>query len=218
MKTITLKIDPINPKSSEIDKAVAQLRSGNLVAFPTDTVYGIGADVFNEVAVRRIFAAKKRDINKPLQILIAHKGDLKTIAKNPSEVLDRLASEFWPGPLTIVMAAKEDFPLRVRCGRDTIGVRMPADIIALKLIEAFGAPVAATSANISGYPDPVNAEEVMKYLGDKVHVILDSGSTPGNVPSTVLDISVHPPIILRQGKLSAEDLRRTLGEFELTIE
>jgi len=211
MKTITLKIDPIDPKPLEIEGAASLLKAGKLVAFPTDTVYGVGADVFNEEAVRQIFAAKKRDADNPLQVLIAHRSSLQTIAKEQSEVLDRLASEFWPGPLTLVMLAKEDFPRQVRCGGDTIGVRMPANSVALRLIEAFGAPVAASSANISGFPDPVNAREVMEYLGGKVHLILDGGPTPGNVPSTVLDVSVHPPVILRQGKLSAEDLERVLS-------
>ena len=211
MKTVTLKIDPIDPKLLEIEKAVALLKAGKVVAFPTDTVYGVGADAFNEEAVQRIFTIKRRDLDKPLQVLIAHRSDLQTIARNQSEILDRLASECWPGPLTLVMRAKRDFPCRVRCGRDTIGVRMPANIIALKLIEAFGAPIAATSANISGFPDPVNAEEVKEYLGGKVHAILDGGPTPGSVPSTVLDISVYPPVILRQGKLAAEDLKRVLG-------
>ncbi len=210
MKTITLKVDPVNPRPSDIERAVDLLKAGKLIAFPTDTVYGIGADVFNEEAVRKIFTAKKRDVNKPLQILIAQRGDLQKIAKDQSETLDRLASEFWPGPLTLVMLAREDFPRQVSCGRDTIGVRMPANAVALKLIEAFGAPIAATSANISGLSDPVNAAEVMEYLGGKVHLILDGGSTPGSVPSTVLDISVHPPIILRKGVLTAEDLGKIL--------
>jgi len=211
MKTIPLKVDPIEPESSEIEMAAALLKAGKLVAFPTDTVYGVGADVFNEEAVRQIFAAKRRDPDKPLQVLIAHRSDLKTVAEELPETVDRLASEFWPGPLTLVMLAKKDFPRVVRCGRETIGVRMPANTIALKLIEAFGAPVAASSANISGSPDPVSAGEVMEYLGGKIHLIIDGGFTPGNVPSTVLDVSVHPPVLLRQGKLPAEDLERVLG-------
>jgi L-threonylcarbamoyladenylate synthase len=211
MKTILLKIDPVDPEPPEIEKAAALLKIGKLVGFPTDTVYGIGADVSNEEAVRQIFAVKRREPDKPLQVLIAHRDDLQTIARGQSEVLDRLASEFWPGPLTLVMLAKSDFPRQVRCGRDTVGVRMPANTIALKLIEAFGAPIAATSANIAGFPDPVSAEEVMEYLGGKVDLILDGGTTPGNVPSTVLDISVRPPAILRQGKLAIEDLNKALS-------
>ncbi len=154
MKTITLKIDPVKPEPETIKEAAAFLKSGKLVAFPTDTVYGVGADVFNEEAVKQIFSAKKRDVNKPLQVLIAQKSDLQAIANDQSEILERLASEFWPGPLTLVMLARDDFPGRVRCGRETIGVRMPANPVALKLIEAFGAPIAASSANTSGFPIP----------------------------------------------------------------
>ncbi len=214
MQTTILKIDPVKPEPGTVSEAAILLKAGKLVVFPTDTVYGMGADAFNKEAVGRIFAAKKRDANKPLQVLIAQKSDLQAIAKDQSEILERLASEFWPGPLTLVMLAKADFPSRVRCGRETIGVRMPAHPVALKLIEAFGAPVAATSANISGSPDPVNAEEVMDYLGDKVALILDGGPTPGGIPSTVLDISVQPPVVLRQGKLSSEDLNRVVNLTE----
>ena len=211
MKTVVVKVDPADPELLEIEKAVELLRAGKLVAFPTDTVYGVGADVSNDEAVEQIFIAKKREPGKPLQVLIASKTDLQIIARTQSDALDRLASEFWPGPLTVVMPAREDFPRRVRCGGDTIGVRMPANAIALKLIEAFGRPVAATRANVSGLPDPVDAAEVMEYLGGKINLVIDGGSTPGNVPSTVLDISVHPPVVIRQGKLSVEDLRKVLG-------
>ncbi|MFC1715612.1 L-threonylcarbamoyladenylate synthase [Candidatus Poribacteria bacterium] len=214
MKAVVLKIDPVNPDPSKLQEAADLLKAGKLVAFPTDTVYGVGADAFNEEAVERIFAAKKRDANKPLQVLIAQKSDLQAIAEDQSEILERLASEFWPGPLTLVMSAKADFPQRVRCGGKTIGVRMPANPVALRLIEAFGTPIAATSANISSSPDPVSAGEVMKYLGDKVDLILDGGPTSGGIPSTVLDISVHPPVVLRQGKLSSDVLKRVIDLAE----
>lgn len=204
-KTIILKVDPTDPDLCDIKQAVEMLKSGKLIAFPTDTVYGIGANAFNAEAVRQIFVAKRRDYDKPLQVLIARKVDLGSITDEQSEVLDRLASEYWPGPLTIVMPAGKAFPRWVTCGRDTVGVRMPANPIALKLIESFGAPIAATSANISGFPDPVNAQEVMEYLGGKVDLIIDGGPTSGNIPSTVLDISVQPPVILRQGKLIIQE-------------
>ena len=213
MKTITLKIDSANPDTSDIQRAAALLKAGKLVAFPTDTVYGVGANASSEEAVQQIYAVKKRDPGKPLQMLIAHRRDLQTMAEDQSEVLNRLASEFWPGPLTLVMLAREDFSRQVRCGRDTVGVRMPANNVALKLIEAFGRPIAATSANISGLPDPLNAGEVMEYLGGKVDLILDGGPTPGSIPSTVLDMSIHPPVVLRRGKLAVEELDRVLREF-----
>ncbi len=214
MQATILKIDPEKPDPGIVSEAAMLLKAGKLVVFPTDTVYGIGADAFNEEAVGRIFAAKKRDANKPLQVLIAQKSDLQAIAKDQSEILESLASEFWPGPLTLVMLAKADFPSWVRCGGETIGVRMPANPVALKLIEAFGAPMAATSANISGSPDPVNAEEAMEYLGNEVDLILDGGPTSGGIPSTVLDISVHPPVVLRQGKLSSDALKRVVNLAE----
>jgi len=210
MKTVTLKINPADPEPGGIERAVSFLREGKIVAFPTDTVYGIGADVFDEKAVQQMFAVKKRDPDKPLQVLVSHRNDLQIISKNHSEMLDRLVSEFWPGPLTIVMKAKDEFPRQVRCGKDTIGVRMPANDLALRLIRTFGRPVAATSANISGFPDPLDAQDVRKYLDGKIHLILDGGPTPGSVPSTVLDISTRPPVVLREGKLTIEELNRIL--------
>jgi L-threonylcarbamoyladenylate synthase len=211
MKTIVLNVDPINPDTSDIEKAVEMLKAGKLIAFPTDTVYGIGADAFNKDAVERIFDAKGRDSRKPLQVLIADKNDLTLIFDGQSDILDHLVAKFMPGALTIVIPAKKDFPRWVTCGLDTVGVRMPANKIALDIIKAFGKPIAATSANISGFPDPKNAENVLEHLNGKIDLIIDGGPTLDNVPSTVLDISVNPPKILRQGKLSAEDLKEILN-------
>jgi len=210
MKTIILSVDPVNPRPSDIEKAVEILKAGGLVAFPTDTVYGIGADAFNKDAVERIFTAKGRDSRKPLQVLIADKNDLNLVSEKQSDILHRLVERFFPGALTIVVPAKEDFPSWVTCGLDTVGVRMPSNPIALEMIKAFGKPIAATSANISGLPDPKNAQQVLEYLDGKIDLILDGGSTPDNVPSTVIDISVDPPKILRQGKLTLEELNKVL--------
>lgn len=215
--TTVLKIDPINPDRSEIKQAVRLLKAGKLVVFPTDTVYGIGSDAFNENAVNSIFHVKKRAPDRPLQILISSKDELKYITDSQLEILEQLAFEFWPGPLTIVVPAKKDFPRWVTCGLDTVGIRMPANKIALKLIETFGAPIAATSANISGQPDPVNLQDVIEYLGEEIHLIIDGGPTPGNIPSTVLDISVNPPIVLRQGRLAIKELNRVLNNFGYNI-
>ena len=212
MKTIILSIDPIKPESSDIEKAAEMLKAGKIVAFPTDTVYGIGADIFNKDAVERIFAVKGRDSKKPLQVLIADINDLNLIVEKQSDTLHHLAEKFFPGALTIVVPAKENFPRWVTCGLDTVGVRMPANTIALEMIKAFGRPIAATSANTSGFPDPKNAQQVLEYLERKIDLLLDGGPTNDNIPSTVIDISVHPPIILRKGKLSAEELDQVLKE------
>jgi L-threonylcarbamoyladenylate synthase len=211
MNTIVLSVDSIKPESSKIEKAVEMLKSGNLVAFPTDTVYGIGADAFNKSAVERIFTAKGRDSKKPFQVLIADKDDLNLIVEKQSDILHYLADSFFPGALTIVVPAKEDFPRWVTCGLDTVGVRMPSNIIALEMIKAFGRPISATSANISGLPNPKDAQQVLEYLDGKIDLILDGGSTPDNIPSTVIDISVNPPKILRQGKLLAEELNKVIN-------
>jgi len=218
IKTHILKIDPGNPDLSEIGKAANFLRKGKVVVFPTDTVYGIGADAYNRDAVQRIFEIKERDSGKPLQVLIARKSELRHITSLRSDMLDRIVSRFMPGTLTLVLPAMEDFPKWVSSERDyasglprrTVGVRMPANPIALKLIECFGAPVAATSANMSGYPDPRNADEVLKYLDGRFDLLIDGGATPDSVPSTVFDISVNPPVILRKGKISEEELKRAI--------
>ena len=212
MRTIIISVDPIMPESSDIAKAAEILKAGKLVAFPTDTVYGIGANAFNKDAVERIFTAKGRDSKKPLQVLIADKDDLNFIVEKQSDTLHRLTEKFFPGALTIVVQAKEDFPRWVTCGLDIVGVRMPSNPIALEMIKAFGKPIAATSANISGFSDPKNAQQVLEYLDGKVDFILDGGATPDNVPSTVIDVSVNPPKILRQGKLTVDELSKALHE------
>ncbi|HGE71282.1 TPA: threonylcarbamoyl-AMP synthase [Candidatus Poribacteria bacterium] len=211
--TTVLKVDTNNPNPQDIEKAVDILKKGGIIAFPTDTVYGIGADYSNKRAVERIFEIKDRDSRKPLQVLIADKNDLNFITKDQSHILHRLADRFMPGPLTIVIIASKDFPRWVTCGLDTVGVRMPANALTLRIIKTFGKPISATSANLSGRPDPKDAQEVLEYLGDKIDLILDGGPTIDNVPSTVIDITVNPPKILRYGALSEEELRKELEKW-----
>lgn len=137
MKAFVLKVDANKPNPEDIEKAVEVLKKGGLIAFPTDTVYGIGADIFDKDAIERIFSAKGRDSRKPLQVLIADKNDLGFIAGNQSDILYSLVKKFMPGALTIVMSAKSDFPKWVTCGLDTVGVRMPANVLALEMIKAL---------------------------------------------------------------------------------
>jgi L-threonylcarbamoyladenylate synthase len=211
MKTSVISVSSYNI-NAVIEMAVNILKSGKLVAFPTDTVYGIGADAFNKFAVEKIFEAKGRDSKKPLQVLIADKKDLDFIAEEKSDILIRLVEKFMPGALTIVMPAKRDFPRWATCRLDTVGVRMPSNMLALEMIKAFGKPISATSANISGMPDPKDAQQVLEYLDGKVDLILDGGATSDNIPSTVLDISINPPKILRQGKISSEEINEIIGK------
>ncbi len=211
--TTVLKIDLDNLNSKDVEKAVEVLKNGGIVAFPTDTVYGIGTDTFNKKAIERMFVIKGRDFDKPFQILISDKDYLNSITDDQSDILHHLAERFMPGPLTIVIRAKRDFPKWATSDLNTVGVRMPANTLVLQMIRAFGRPISATSANLSGLPDPKNADEALKYLDGKIDLLLDGGPTIDNIPSTVIDITVDPPKILRKGALSEEELRKELGKW-----
>jgi L-threonylcarbamoyladenylate synthase len=183
-----------------IASALDVLRRGGLVAFPTDTVYGVGAMAFDPAAVERIYTAKGRDAAKALPILLAELAGLAAVAQAlPQEVL-RLAGSFWPGPLTLVVHKLAAVPMAI--SRDgTVGVRVPDHPIALALLRGVG-PLAATSANRSGEVDPLTAEDVAAVLGDSVDLILDGGRAAGGRPSTVVDCTVNPPNLVREGPVS----------------
>jgi L-threonylcarbamoyladenylate synthase len=191
---------------------VSILTTGGIVAFPTDTVYGVGVDAFNPKAVDKIYAAKGRPRDKPLPILVASFRDVLKLATNLPSAFEELVTAFWPGALTIVVQANSALPVAITAGGNTVGVRMPDNPIALKLIEAFGRPLATTSANLSGEREAITAEEVQMSLGDKVELILDGGVAKKKIVSTVLDLSVTPPVILRRGQISASQIAAVCGE------
>lgn len=186
------------------------LRRGGLVAFPTDTVYGVGAMAFDAAAVERIYAAKGRDVTKALPILLADQDGLSDVAEEIGPDARRLAETFWPGPLTIVVRKRDVVPEAVSRGV-TIGVRVPAHPVTLELLNASG-PLAATSANLSGAPDSMTADEVVAALGDRIDLIVDGGRAPGGKPSTVLDCTVSPPSLEREGPVSMDLILAVLGE------
>lgn len=192
-----------------IPEALAVLRVGGIVVFPTDTVYGIGCDLFNSQAVEKIYKAKGRAFNKPLPALVSSLDQAFMIAESPPKSFEKLADKFWPGALTIVVKAKASVPKFVTSGGDTIGIRMPNHPIALKLISEFGAPLATTSANRSGESEPTTAEEVLERIGSKmdlIDLIIDGGKTISGVPSTVVDITVSMPRIIRKGLISKVEI------------
>ncbi len=182
-----------------IARALDVLRSGGLVAFPTDTVYGVGAMAFDPAAIDRIFAAKGREATKALPILLADLAGLSEVTQALSPEVLRLAVGFWPGPLTLVVRKLEAVPMAVS-GDGTVGVRVPDHPIALALLRESG-PLAATSANRSGAADPLTADDVVEGLGDRVDLILDGGRAPGGRPSTVVDCTVSPPSLVREGPI-----------------
>lgn len=208
--TVILKIRKENPENALVKQAAIIIQEGGLVAFPTETVYGLGADALNAKAVEKIFEAKGRPANKGL---IAHIADIKDVYKLAKEVpkeAELLMKKFWPGPLTIVLKKSKIVPDVTSGGMDTIAIRMPAHKVALALIKEAKTPIAAPSANMSGMPSPTDAEQVIETMQGKIDVIIDSGKTYIGVASTVLDMTVNPPRILRQGALSKEEIENEL--------
>jgi L-threonylcarbamoyladenylate synthase len=205
-----LWIDPINPEPDKLARAAALLRAGKLVAFPTETVYGLGANAFDAAAVERVFAAKQRPANDPLIVHIAAETQLPAIAAEVTAEAHTLARVFWPGPLTLILRKTAAIPLNVTAGLDTVAVRMPANEIALALIRACGFPIAAPSANLFARPSPTTAAHVLEDLGGRIDLVIDGGPTLIGVESTVVDMTSQPPRVLRPGGTSVEALQAVL--------
>ncbi len=204
-------VDPLNPDPRLIARATEALRRGALVAFPTETVYGLGANALDARAVRRIFEAKGRPQDNPVIVHVASPDDVPRLAE-VTDVAQMLMRAFWPGPLTLVLVSKPVVPLETRAGLPTVAVRMPSHAVAHALIAACGFPLAAPSANRSGRPSPTEAEAVWDDLGDRVEMILDAGPTAIGLESTVLDASVPGVLtLLRAGGATAEAIRDVIG-------
>lgn len=213
--TQVLKVSPQAPEAEIIALAARALRKGELVAFPTETVYGLGADAFNPEAVKKIFIAKGRPGDNPLIVHIARPETLKSLVSFLPPLALKAANYFWPGPLTLVLPAHPKVPALVTAGLKTVAVRMPAHPVALALIAEAGVPVAAPSANLSGGPSPTTAVHVLNDLGGKVAFILDAGPTAVGLESTVVGLTASLPTILRPGGISKEELEAVLGEVRL---
>jgi L-threonylcarbamoyladenylate synthase len=210
-ETPTTEVIPTTqPRAIEI--ALDVLETGGLVAFPTDTVYGLGAPAFMPHGVGRIYTVKGRPRSKAIPLLLASTDSLKDVAEDIAPEAGLLAKRFWPGPLTIVLRRKATVPDIVTAGGATVAVRVPDHDFTLRLIEAAGGALAATSANISGRPDPVTAQEVLAYLGGRIELILDGGRCPGGVPSTVVDLTGEAPRILRHGAISRSQVEQQLAQ------
>jgi len=205
-----MKTDILSAKDPQaIAWALVVLRRGGLVAFPTDTVYGIGALAFNNSAVRSIYTAKDRPVEKAIPVLFADPADLAKVTLEVSDAAARLAAHFWPGPLTLVVVKHPDLPESVSTTA-TVGVRVPDHPVARVLLRATG-PMAVTSANLSGQPSPSTVKEVFAQLGGRIALIIDGGRTPGGVPSTVVDCVEAEPRVLREGPISKDEIQTFLG-------
>jgi len=197
-----------NPDS--ISTALGLFRNGDIVAFPTDTVYGIGTDPFQASGIIKLFEAKGRDSNKAIAVLIGSLEQAPLITDHLTEMAIKLCEVFWPGGLTVIVPKKGNLPELIS-NTDRIGIRIPNHPFTLELLKAFG-PLATTSANLSGKDSPVNAKEVYSQLNSRVPLILDGGTCPGGISSTVVDCSGEEPVILREGPIHKEEIFKVLGK------
>lgn len=199
----------------QISKGVAILKRGGVVAFPTDTVYGLGASAYISSAVERIFRIKSRPENIALPLLVAGADQLEEVAVNIPSIAWELVRKFMPGALTLVLLKSDRVPDIVSAGGKTIGVRIPAHPVPIALIQGLGAPIVGTSANLSGKSSPLTAAGVISQIGSKVDLVIDGGRSPGGKESTVVDVTVDRPVILRLGAIPVEEIRKVCPEIML---
>jgi L-threonylcarbamoyladenylate synthase len=214
-KTTILPVNALAPEREIIEQAARLIQGGQVVAFPTETVYGLGANAFDAAAVARIFSAKGRPANDPLIVHLCAARDLSKVAVDIPKIVFQLGEKFWPGPLTLVVPKAQSIPANVTAGMDTVAVRVPNHAVALALIQASRVPLAAPSANKFSGVSPTNARHVYQDLKNKIPLILDGGSTSIGVESTVLDCTNWPPQVLRPGGVSIEELRLFLGDVSV---
>ncbi len=196
----------------QVREAIQVLQKGGVIAFPTDTVYGLGADAFNPAAVERIYEIKKRPRDLPLPLLLSDASRVAIVAAPVSRFASLLASRFWPGGLTLVLPKAASLPSYLASG-STVAVRVPNHPISLALIERLGRPVIGTSANISGQPSILTAGEVRRQMGDRIDLIIDGGECPGGRESTIVDVSGEAPVILRQGIVAKQEIDEAYREY-----
>jgi len=194
-----------------IKTAAEIIKKGGVVIFPTETVYGIGADVFNLKAIERIFNIKGRCFSNPLSVHISNKKDIQKIAVNLNKIAEIIIEKFLPGPLTIVLEKNKNIPDEVTAGKKTVGVRIPDHTVALKFIEESETFIAAPSANFSGKKSPSNISEIPEKILSSVDFVLDYGKTKIGIPSTVIDLTQNPPVILREGAIKKQEIEAVVG-------
>ena len=215
MNTKIIQINRENFTDEELFEAAEILRKGGLVAIPTETVYGLGANALDESASKKIYEAKGRPSDNPLIAHISCMDEIAALVKEIPEAGKKLAEKYWPGPLTMIFPKKDIVPYGTTGGLETVAIRMPSDPVANRLIKLAGVPVAAPSANTSGRPSPTKAEHVVEDMNGKIEMIIDSGEVGIGVESTIVDVSGDVPMLLRPGAITIEMLRETLGEVEI---
>ena len=217
METKVIKINKEKIEDDLIHEGASIIRDGGLVAFPTETVYGLGANGLDEKASQKIFVAKGRPQDNPLILHVHSIEQVKELVLDIPEIAIKCMEKFWPGPLTLLLKKSSIVPNMITAGLDSVAIRMPNHPIALKLIKGAGVPIAAPSANLSGKPSPTNASHVIEDLEGKINMIIDGGDTGVGLESTVLDLSTDTPMILRPGGVTLEDLKEIIPNISQDI-
>lgn len=203
-------IDPDNPDQSVLDKAAAVVKSGGMVIFPTRTLYGIGVDAFNKEAVNRVFRIKHRVAQNPLSVLVRSTDAVASLAAKIPSAAVKLMAAFWPGRLTIVFSARPTVLSNLTAGTGKIGIRVPEHPVAIGLVETLNCPLTGTSANLSGQPGADRVDQLPLEIIRNVDLVIDAGKLKGGIGSTVADVTIDPPVILREGEVSRKELFRVL--------
>lgn len=206
-------VNPSTKITLQVDRAIEILKAGGIVAFPTDTVYGLGGDAFNSEVAERIYRVKQRPRSLPLPVLLADLTQVAAVVGPVPEIARFLMKRFWPGGLTLVLPKGASLPEIISAGGDKVAIRIPNHIVPLALIHGLGGPIIGTSANISDKPSPVTAQEVEQQLGSQVDLIVDMGRCPGGLESTVVDVTGETPVILRQGIIPEDEIKRACQEY-----
>jgi len=208
--TRSLHVDPVRPIPEPLQEAASVLEQGGLVVLPTDTVYGVAADAFNEAAVEKLYKAKGRPKGKPIPVFISSRTQLPSVARHVPRLAEPLMETFWPGPLTLVFDARPEVPLIVTAASGTVGVRVPDNPVVLGVLGAFEKPIACTSANPSGGATPADNEELEGAFLSQIDLVLGAGATRIGIPSTVIDVTTTSPRLIREGAVKAERIEELL--------
>jgi L-threonylcarbamoyladenylate synthase len=197
----------------QVGRAIEILKAGGIVAFPTDTVYGLGGDAFNSEVAERIYRVKQRPRSIPLPVLVADSTQVDAVVDCTPGIARFLMKWFWPGGLTLVLPKGASLPEIISAGSDKVAIRIPNHVVPLAIIHGLGAPIIGTSANISDKPSPVTAQEVEQQLGSEIDLIINMGRCPGGLESTVVDVTGETPVILRQGIIPEDEIKRACQEY-----
>ena len=207
-----LKVSDKNSEEVILTRAAEILAGGGIIAYPTETFYGLGADATNEKAIEKIFAVKGRNFKNPISLIIGQTEDIYPLVQDVPEIAQKLMAAFWPGALTIIFSAADKISPLLTVGSGKIGLRVSSHPGAQGIVQKLKRPLTATSANLSGAPECTRASEVAEQLGDKIDAIIDLGNTPGTKGSTIIDVTCTPPVILREGAISRKTIERYIDD------